>query len=384
MKLNRLFTLALMAAGTLAMSAQGIEFMPEGSLLKDAVTKAKAENKMVFLDCYTSWCGPCRMMSNTIFPTKEVGDFMNPSYVSIKIDMEKGEGPALAKRLEISAYPTFVIFDKAGRELGRAVGGSDAAKFIERVKENSVAPVGPSLEERYAAGERSREFLLAYFDDLNKKYRKQQRTAIAEMLLDGKAETFASDSALVYVFANGINDPYHPAFIYAASHPEALKPIMGENAYNNKIRGVLSENCNRFLKKNANGTLDFDKEGFDRYLAFIKDNNMSNPLEYKLRTLIVVAERNSDWKTYVDVIDEWTSDKSVDMTDFTLAFRASNIVDRCDDKKQLKRLKKIVQKRCDDLKSGRRPEQTFPANRQPPKSPTVMLKEAIEKIDAKK
>ncbi|MDE6685622.1 MAG: thioredoxin family protein [Duncaniella sp.] len=114
MKLSKLLALAAMAVSPLAVSAQ-MEFMPEGSTLQDAIDKAAKENKMVFLDCYTSWCGPCKMMSESVFPTKEVGDYMNPKFVSIKIDMEKGEGPELAKRVEISAYPTFILFDKNGK-----------------------------------------------------------------------------------------------------------------------------------------------------------------------------------------------------------------------------------------------------------------------------
>ena len=81
MKLSKLFSLALMAASALSMSAQGIEFMPHEARLQDAIDKAKKEGKMVFLDCYTSWCGPCKMMANKIFPTQEVGDFMNPKFV---------------------------------------------------------------------------------------------------------------------------------------------------------------------------------------------------------------------------------------------------------------------------------------------------------------
>ena len=100
MKLSKLFSVAILAVSALSMSAQGIEFMPENARLQDALDKAKQENKMVFLDCYTSWCGPCKMMSTKIFPTQEVGDFMNPKFVSIKIDMEKGEGPEIASRLQ--------------------------------------------------------------------------------------------------------------------------------------------------------------------------------------------------------------------------------------------------------------------------------------------
>ena len=70
MKTKRFLTLLTVALGSLTLSAQGVEFMPEGSSFKDALAKAKAENKDVLLDCYTFWCGPCRMMANNVFPKK--------------------------------------------------------------------------------------------------------------------------------------------------------------------------------------------------------------------------------------------------------------------------------------------------------------------------
>lgn len=75
--------------------------------LDKALEKAKVENKLVFMDCYTSWCGPCKMMAEKILPLKEVGEYMNGRFVCIKVDMEKGEGPKLAQKYQVSAYPTF-------------------------------------------------------------------------------------------------------------------------------------------------------------------------------------------------------------------------------------------------------------------------------------
>ena len=59
----------------------------------EGLKAAKAENKLLFVDCYTSWCGPCKMMANTVFPDSTLGAWMNSKFVCMKIDMEKGEGP---------------------------------------------------------------------------------------------------------------------------------------------------------------------------------------------------------------------------------------------------------------------------------------------------
>ena len=69
---------------------------------------------MVLVDCYTSWCGPCKIMASKILPQKEVGDFLNERFVCVKYDMEKGEGPEIAKKYGVEAYPTFLLLRADG------------------------------------------------------------------------------------------------------------------------------------------------------------------------------------------------------------------------------------------------------------------------------
>ena len=59
-------------------------------------SKAVKENRMIFMDCYTTWCGPCKMMSNQVFKQKQVGDFFNQNFVNLKVDMEITFGQLLA------------------------------------------------------------------------------------------------------------------------------------------------------------------------------------------------------------------------------------------------------------------------------------------------
>ena len=95
---------------------EGVVFV-ENKTFAEAVAMAKESGKKVFLDCYTSWCGPCKMMTKNIFPQKAAGDYFNSEFVNIKLDMEKGEGPELAKRLKVRAYPTFVPRRLCGHRL---------------------------------------------------------------------------------------------------------------------------------------------------------------------------------------------------------------------------------------------------------------------------
>ncbi len=97
MKHISIWLLCLLAWG--ASSAQdGVNF--RDITLEEALRQAKAENKLVFMDCYTSWCGPCKNMTEKIFPQKAAGDYFNPRFVCVKYDLEKGAGKELASLIE--------------------------------------------------------------------------------------------------------------------------------------------------------------------------------------------------------------------------------------------------------------------------------------------
>lgn len=117
---------------------EGIQFT-EASW-KDILKKAKAEKKVIFLDAYASWCGPCKMLQKNVFTKKDVGDFYNSKFINVKIDMEKGEGPALAQVYPLEAYPTLMYIDGNGRVLKKVLGLQTPEALIAIGK--SVNPKG--------------------------------------------------------------------------------------------------------------------------------------------------------------------------------------------------------------------------------------------------
>lgn len=84
---------------------------------KQVVKKAKKAKRLIFLDCYTSWCGPCKMLANKVFPNDTVGTFFNKHFINAKYDMEKdSSGVMLKKKYKIAAFPTLLFIDpKTGR-----------------------------------------------------------------------------------------------------------------------------------------------------------------------------------------------------------------------------------------------------------------------------
>ena len=116
----------------LSLFAQGISFR-EGSW-QEILDAAKKENKLVFIDNYTSWCGPCKKMVKEIFPLKEVGDFYNANFVCYKLDCEKGDGVEVARTYKIHSFPTYLFIDGNGKLFYRSGSYMSAEKFIAEGK----------------------------------------------------------------------------------------------------------------------------------------------------------------------------------------------------------------------------------------------------------
>ena len=116
-------TTSLLVAGKGSANApkeEGIQFTE--TTWKEVLKRAKAEKKIVFLDAYASWCGPCKMLQKNVFTKKDVGDYFNRQFINVKMDMEKGEGPALSQVYPLEAYPTLLFIDGNGRVVKKVIG----------------------------------------------------------------------------------------------------------------------------------------------------------------------------------------------------------------------------------------------------------------------
>lgn len=128
----------------------------------EALSAAQQEGKMVFIDFYTDWCGPCKRMSREVFPQDKVGNFLNHKFICIKLNAEK-EGKELAKLFQVKAYPTFLIVNTSKQVVFRLEGAMDTDAFISRI-ENGIDPnqKPERLAQRYQSGERSAELINNY------------------------------------------------------------------------------------------------------------------------------------------------------------------------------------------------------------------------------
>jgi thiol-disulfide isomerase/thioredoxin len=177
-----------------AMQAQdkGMQFV-HNSNWTTIVAKAKAENKYIFVDCFTTWCGPCKYMSINIFPLEEVGNFYNAKFINVKFQIDTTAGDDtevksrysdaafISSKYNIKAYPTYLIFNSDGELVHREIGSSSAAEFITKGS-NALDPQKQYYTQvkKYVSGQRDSQFLKkltilamhAYDEDARSQYAK--------------------------------------------------------------------------------------------------------------------------------------------------------------------------------------------------------------------
>lgn len=169
--MKTIFLLAAFIPFLLQAQEKGVQFQHELSW-QQVQAKAKAEHKYIFMDCFTTWCGPCKFMTAQIFPQESVGDVLNKDFISIKVQLDTTandneqvkswykDGHDIAEQYKVRAYPTYLFFDPNGKLVHLAVGSSPAEDFIVKVK-NAMNPETQyySLMEKYKSGEKDSAFL---------------------------------------------------------------------------------------------------------------------------------------------------------------------------------------------------------------------------------
>ncbi len=144
----------------------GIEFF-EGSW-EEALAEAKAQDKIIFMDAYAVWCGPCKRMAKTVFTDEEVGKFYNDKFINVKMDMEKGEGIQLRSKYRVMAYPTLLYIDYTGEVVQKVKGARGVDAFIELGKKALLqVDRSDAYAAEYEKGKRDPEFVYNYIRALN-------------------------------------------------------------------------------------------------------------------------------------------------------------------------------------------------------------------------
>ena len=145
---------------TISLRAQSfLENKPWQEVKKEAVE----QKKLIFMDCYTVWCGPCKGLSEKVFPQAKVQNFLKEHFVACKYDMEKGDGAMLYEKYKayIPGFPTMLVINPADETVvHKVVGFTEADALIQALQDGLDGKTLAAFQKRYEAGNRSLTFLV--------------------------------------------------------------------------------------------------------------------------------------------------------------------------------------------------------------------------------
>ena len=161
--MKKIYVVLILVLSGLFSFGQGIEFFhgPYDEVLK----KAKKENKRIFIDVYTSWCGPCKMMAKDVFADEAVGKYYNQHFVCLKLDAEKEKDYPFFAKYQAGGYPSLFWLDGNGKLIDMYVGYMESGAFIEKgrqLKDSQQAEIWETYRKRWEKGERSVELMDKY------------------------------------------------------------------------------------------------------------------------------------------------------------------------------------------------------------------------------
>ncbi|WP_142723159.1 thioredoxin fold domain-containing protein [Chryseobacterium sp. ON_d1] len=198
---------------------------------KDIIAKAKKEKKLVFIDAYASWCGPCKMMEKNVFTQKSVSDYYNTNFINARFDMEKGEGRDIASKFGVRSYPTYLFLNGEGELVSRNTGYMEESLFVAMAQDiNSPGNKKGSLKDRFASGEKDPEFLINIMKlNANSDYDFAKKASERYFQNKKKTEELTKDEiGFLLYFVKSSEDANYPVF---ASRKAEIIKFLPEETY---------------------------------------------------------------------------------------------------------------------------------------------------------
>ena len=293
MKKQKNVTLLLLLIFSIGAMAQNRSIKFDHGTFQEAKDRAAKEHKLIFMDCYTSWCGPCKWMAKNMFTNDTIADYYNEHFVCAKFDMEVGEGKDLAKKYMINVYPNLIFADAEGNMVHRRAGAQQHVQDYIAFAKDAQTPekTYSAIVKKFDSGTRDAAFMVNYLD------------ATAEAGLDSKAgakayfatqkESDLNSRANWTIMYKYLSDMNSREFKYLLANTNTFVQKYTEDSVGQKISMVYEDTLMRIIRdKKA------DKKKYLELKEHIKQSGFKNSEKLLLGTDLSYYQSQGDWTNY--------------------------------------------------------------------------------------
>jgi len=261
-----IIVLLFLCSNAFGEKTEGIEFFH--GTWEEAKTKAKEENKLLFIDFYTQWCGPCLNMVKKVFILPEVGYLYNNKFVCLKIDAETEEGKVLAKQYAVRSYPTYIFANPDNEKAVHRSGGRKSAEAFIAVGKAALNPNMTSeyILSEYNRGNRDKEFMISYVRYMASIYKREAVAKGFEEVINKGAKL--TDPAIWKLYTDCISGYDNPYLKEVSDNYAKFVELFGKEAVDGKLAKETGYCSADFMAE----LCDFEGKAFNIRLKKISDH----------------------------------------------------------------------------------------------------------------
>lgn len=295
---NSIYILSIIGALSNQVISQNKTIAFEHGTFKEIKEKALKENKLIFIDAYTTWCGPCKQMAKSVFTNDAVADYYNTNLVNAKIDMEKGEGLEIAKLYEVKCYPNLLFIDGNGNLVHRVAGSMSPKEFIALAEDAKNPEKRFSYySKNYASNKTNSEFLVKYIEA--REGTCLESDEIVKDYFSLQKESDLSNKANWEMMQTHTNSADAKEFAYLISNKEKFENLYSANEVNKKIDDVNRNTLFSIIR-----TTPFDDKKYNDTKAKITVLNQPNTKLILFESDLKLAQKKGDWISYAKLATE--------------------------------------------------------------------------------
>ncbi len=334
--MKKLLSLVLLMP-MLIFAQKGMQFEHDLSW-KQILAKAKAENKYIFMDAFTTWCGPCRYMSENIFPMENVGTYYNKNFINVKVQLDSTakdndyvkswytDGHNIMNDYKIRAFPTYLFFAPDGKVVHRVVGSSDAETFITK----GTDALNPEkqyyvLIDQYKAGKKDPDFLRKVALAASASYDANNSSKISNEYLSTQKDLLTKENIdFIDQFTTSSKDL---GFTVIINHPQEYDAVKGIGKAHKKVVEIIkSEEIYPQIFMTATPNTDWVSQETalsKKYPAFSKEAILSSK--------VMFYQSKADWPGFQSAVQAYMKDYGANVSAPELNDFAWTVFENCKD-----------------------------------------------------